>query len=337
MPRSWLRPELGLDRLVHAHATEAGALEQLVDLVRRIEPLGVELVGQHALLGVDHDFAGQQALAVFGERPLAADELVLVDPLPGALLEMAAHPVAVGQVHDQLAVRAQRPLDRLEHGQIVLLALEIAEGVAEERDAIERAFGDAEAAGVALVEARDQPLLLGALARQPDQIARAVDAGDPAEAAPRQLQAVPALAAAQVQYAIAGLEPGAFDGEIDLALGVRFVLDDVAVGLEVERVEQALPPVGRQMPLEVRDRAEGARPHGRRFRRPLRARHFRRLCRRCAWRTWCPRHETPLDAAHSGAASGHPPPPSRFPDKRGKGLPRPRSGCLRGVSVLRCR
>jgi len=46
--------------------------------------------------------------------------------------------------------------------------------------------------------------------------------------------------------------------QIDLLLGVAIVLDDVAVGLEVERVEERAPPFGGQVALEVRDRTQRA-------------------------------------------------------------------------------
>ena len=44
--------------------------------------------------------------------------------------------------------------------------------------------------------------------------------------------------------------------EVDLAPRVLDVLDDVAVGLDVERVEQLAPPLGGQVLLEVRDRSQ---------------------------------------------------------------------------------
>ena len=104
-----------------------------------------------------------------------------------------------------------------------------------------------------------RPRWLGALARQPHQVARAVDAGDVLEAAPRQLQHVAPLAAAQIEDPVVGLQPGAAHQQVDLLLGVAVVLDDVAVGFEIERVEERAPPFGRQVALEVGDRAQRAR------------------------------------------------------------------------------
>jgi len=187
---------------------------------------------------------------------------------------MAAHPIAVGQVHDQRAARGERPLHRLEDGDIVLLAVEIAEGIAEDADAVKAALRHAELAGIALVERKGEVPLAGALAREPDEIARAVDAGDLLEAAAGQLERVATLTAAEVENAVVGLEPGAPHQQLDLLLGIAIVFDDVAVGLEVERVEERAPPVVRQMALEIGDRAEG--PRRRRLRLP--ERRLRRLC-----------------------------------------------------------
>ena len=46
------------------------------------------------------------------------------------------------------------------------------------------------------------------------------------------------------------------DDEVDLAARVLDVLDDVAVGLDVESVEELAPPLFGEMRLEVRDRTE---------------------------------------------------------------------------------
>src|SRR6185312_12389651 len=139
---------------------------------------------------------------------------------------------------------------RAQHGNVILLAVEITEGVAEDRDAVKAAVGRAELARVALVEGDAEAALAGALARQAHEVARAVDAGHILEAASRQLQHVPPLAAAQIEDAIVGLEAGAFHQQIDLLLSVAVVLDDIAVGLEVERVEERAPPFGGQVALE---------------------------------------------------------------------------------------
>src|SRR5262245_50037930 len=71
---------------------------------------------------------------------------------------------------------------------------------------------------------------------------------------------MPALPAAEVQDLAMRLDGRRRDDEVDLAARVLVVLDDVAVRLDVERVEELPPPFRGEMLLEVRDRTEaGAR------------------------------------------------------------------------------
>src|SRR5579884_1501293 len=171
---------------------------------------------------------------------------------------MLAHPLAVHQVHDEGGAGCEGALHRFEDGKVVLLAVEIAERVAEDADAMEFAVAEAEAAGVALVERHLQVALLGALAGEADQVARAVEADDAVKPPLRQFERMAALAAAQIEDAVVALKAGAADQQIDLVAGVAVVLDDVAVGFEVERVEQRAPPFRRQVAFEVRNRPQGA-------------------------------------------------------------------------------
>src|SRR6185503_15518421 len=69
-------------------------------------------------------------------------------------------------------------------------------------------------------------------------------------------QAVPALAAAQVEDVAVRLDGCGRDDEIHLAAGVLQVLDHVAVSLDVERVEELAPPLLGEVRLQVGDRAE---------------------------------------------------------------------------------
>ena len=101
-----------------------------------------------------------------------------------------------------------------------------------------------------------QTLALRPLLGEPHQVARAVEAHDVPEAAPGELQAVPALAAAQVEDVAVLLDLGRRYDEVDLAARVLAVLDDVAVGLHVEGVEELAPPLFREVRLEVRNRTE---------------------------------------------------------------------------------
>ncbi len=117
----------------------------------------------------------------------------------------------------------------------------------------------AKAARVAFVKRNLQIALPGALAGEPDQIARAVEPGDAGKAAARELERMTALPAAQIENAVVALDPGAADQQFDLLCGVAIVLDHVAVGFEIERVEQGAPPIRRQMAFEVGHRAQSPR------------------------------------------------------------------------------
>src|SRR5439155_22599306 len=99
-----------------------------------------------------------------------------------------------------------------------------------------------EAAGIALVERDLQITLPGAFAGEADQVARAVEPGDMLKAALRQFERVPSLTAAQIEDTVGAFETGTADQQIGLLVGVAVVLDDVAIGFEVERVEQRAPP-----------------------------------------------------------------------------------------------
>ena len=62
-------------------------------------PLAVCLEAFTPFIPGNADASGQP-VAIFGEAALAAHEMVLIDPLPGARLEMRPHPLAIHQIHD---------------------------------------------------------------------------------------------------------------------------------------------------------------------------------------------------------------------------------------------
>src|SRR5205085_9850097 len=134
------------------------------------KPLGIKLIGDNATLGVHHNLAADQPVAVFGEAALAADKMVLIDPLPGARLEMRAHPLAIHQIHHQDAARGEGALYRFEHRQIVFRPIEIAERVAEDADAMKFALAEPETTGIAFMDGDWQVALPGALTGAPDQV-----------------------------------------------------------------------------------------------------------------------------------------------------------------------
>jgi hypothetical protein len=109
------------------------------------------------------------------------------------------------------------------------------------------------------VEGNIHAALLGAFAGEPDQVARAINARDVMVAAPREFEGMAALSAAEVKDFVVGLEPRGLDEEVDFLDGVLVVLDDVAVGFQVERSEKRTPPIGGKVAFKVRDRSKGAR------------------------------------------------------------------------------
>ena len=241
---------------VMADIAEPGLLQELADALARIEPLGVELVGDDADLVVHDHLARDEAFPVARQRALPADEMVLVDPLPRAALEVIGHVGAVGDVEHELAGRAQDLADGRQDLLVILLVGEVAERVAHDGDAVEAHVGQTRVARVAFLEHDLQPLVLRPLLGEAHEIAGAVDAGHVLEAAACQLQAVAPLAAAQVEDVAIGLDRGAGDDEVDLAPRVLRVLDDVAVGLDVEGVEKLAPPLGGEVRLEIRNGTE---------------------------------------------------------------------------------
>src|SRR4030095_9695476 len=127
---------------------------------------------------------------------------------------------------------------------------------AHDGNAIHAVLGEPRVARVAFLEQHLQAFALRPLLGEPDQVARAVEAHDVPEAAPGELEAMPALAAAQIEDVAGRLDLGRRDDEVDLAPGVLDVLDDVAVGLHIEGVEELAPPLLGQVRLEIRNRPE---------------------------------------------------------------------------------
>ena len=56
-----------------------------------------------------------------------------------------------------------------------------------------------------------------------------------------------ALSAAEVENVAVRLDGCSRDNEIDFAAGVLVVLDDVAVGLHIQSIEEFTPPFGRKV------------------------------------------------------------------------------------------
>ena len=71
---------------------------------------------------------------------------------------------------------------------------------------------------------------------------------------------MPPLPAAQVQKPISWPDASRLDQEIDLRDGVDVVLDDVAIGAQIQGVEQLPPPLPGEVVFEIGDRSERPRP-----------------------------------------------------------------------------
>src|SRR5262245_194165 len=100
---------------VMTDVAETGLLQQLTDAVAGVEPLGIELVGDHAHFVVHDNFARDQAFPVLAYRALAADKVVVIDPLPRTPIKIVVHVAAVGNVQYDLPTGAQDLTDRGQH------------------------------------------------------------------------------------------------------------------------------------------------------------------------------------------------------------------------------
>ena len=170
---------------------------------------------------------------------------------------MLRHISAVGDVEHELAGRAQDFADRGQDFLVILLVGEVAERIAHDGNAVEAAFRQPRIARVTFLEDDVQAFVLGAFARQPDEITRAVDTRNALEAAACQFQAVAALSAAQVENGAVRLNGRCRHDEVDLAPRVLAVFDDVAVRLYVKSIEEFAPPFLWQVSFQIRNRTQG--------------------------------------------------------------------------------
>src|SRR6266446_2442356 len=121
---------------------------------------------------------------------------------------------------------------------------------------MELRVAETKAPRVAFMKRDLQVTLFGPLAGEADQIAGSIEPGDMRKSALRKLERMSTLATAQIENAIVALQADTADQKIDFVGCVSVVLDYVAVGFEVERVEQGAPPIRGQMTLEVGHRTQ---------------------------------------------------------------------------------
>jgi hypothetical protein len=172
------------------------------------------------------DFTGNQPGIVLRQRPFTADEVVLVYPLPAAGLEFLAQEITVGEVDEELPRRLQQSPKLGQYGDVVFRRLEIAETVTRQVDQVEGVVAETKFARIAFPESCGIAMLARDTPGARDQVMRPIDPVQVSETASRQLEQVPALAAAQVEYAGALLDVNELEKCIDLAFRDIRVLDD---------------------------------------------------------------------------------------------------------------
>ena len=125
-------------------------------------------------------------------------------------------------------------MNRLKHGQVILGTLEVAEGVAEQRDTVQRRLGQAKLPGVGFSKRDVQPGFRCPSLGKAHEIAGAVDANDAGEASPCQFNAMAALSAAQVENGTVRRKRHRFQKKVDVLGGILLALNNVAIGLEID-------------------------------------------------------------------------------------------------------
>jgi len=88
--------------------------------------------------------------------------------------------------------------------------------------------------------------------------ARMIETSDVLEPPAGQLERVAALAAAQIQDPVARRKGRRLHQHVDPLGSEAVVLDDVAVGAQVERAKQRTPPVGRDVARKIAERTRRA-------------------------------------------------------------------------------
>ena len=235
-------------------AVEAGLTKQRTDAIPGVEPLGVKLVVDDPGCVVDDQFAGNDAIAIRGQFALPADQVLIVDPFPASPIQVCAEPASVHDIKRHRPAGDERAPYRFEQDAVVRNIVEIAERIAHEVDAIELpAFGQA-FPRIALAKRDRQRRRSRPLPGELNEKARMIETGDVVEPTPGKLKRVAALAAAQVQDSVAMRKGRRRDQDVDLLGSEPVILDDVAVGAQVERAKQRTPPIGRDMAGEVAER-----------------------------------------------------------------------------------
>ncbi|KAF5045940.1 hypothetical protein DSECCO2_475990 [anaerobic digester metagenome] len=162
---------------------------------------------------------------------------------------------AVGHIQEHLPPGFEYAPELGEDPQVFLDGVEVAEAVPEDEDDVVGVGPIRQPACIPLPEPDLQPLPLRGRPGSLDQVMRLVEAfGVVAPAC--EFEGMPALAAAEVEDLLVGAEAQNPGDPVDLPPGDSLVVDDVAIGLQVEVIEDTPPPIGFYVLFKVRDRTD---------------------------------------------------------------------------------
>ena len=212
------------------------------EFFQRIHPHGFVVASLRAIFPDPHLFIDPHVTARLRRIPRYPPPLLDFHALHGAAVgrhERGDDEFAVQVVHEEASAGPQRPRDGIEDPGVLAVLLEITEAGEEIDDEIEG--GDpGRIAHVAPDERDVQPFTGRAAARPFEQVFRQVESGHPV-AAPGELEAVPAVAAAEVQYIARRKRFHAVEEEIDLAS--RFFVVPMGIHPEVVVTKGGFVPV----------------------------------------------------------------------------------------------
>ena len=144
----------------------------------------------------------------------------------------------------------------MQHEQVILHGFEVSEAVAQNHDHFEDVVAVRRLARIALAKVSRQAFAAGLLFGFLNEIAGAIQSFDLGVPAAVKLQSMAALAAAQIEDVCFGCGLENFQQRVDLAGRDAIIGDHIGVGFDVERGEDATPPVGGHVRFQVADRTE---------------------------------------------------------------------------------